>query len=108
MGYPIHYHRVICRNRLEGDYAPAADDHLSIIRGDLRRLETDTLDDQHVAAYAALSGATEEQVRKILGTFFYGCICPLSAEPMRVVHSETPGYGIMHGWTRVESYKERV
>jgi predicted DsbA family dithiol-disulfide isomerase len=40
------------------------------ILGDLNRLKADTLDANHLNAYANLSGATPEQVEKILKAFF--------------------------------------
>jgi hypothetical protein len=78
MGYPMTYGRVVSRNRLSGDYnANWQDDRekqaLSLIRGDLRRLEKDQRDDQHLELYAKHAGVTPEQAKKVLDKFFdYG------------------------------------
>jgi hypothetical protein len=68
MGYPMTWSRVVCRNNLQGDYDNA--DPLGYIKGDLRRFERDQQDDTHVKQYVEASGATEEQVRKILSGVF--------------------------------------
>jgi hypothetical protein len=70
MGYPMSYDRVVNRNHLQGDYE--AKDPLGLIKGDLRRLEKDTQDDDHIRSYAHHSGATEDQVRLIFKMFFEG------------------------------------
>lgn len=84
MGYPMNYARVVMRNRLEGDYHGAPDATGSIC-GDLRRLEKDTQDEAHIAAYALHSGATPDQVRTIFRTFFAG---PTFAVPWPPHHKE--------------------
>lgn len=74
MSYPMTYTRVLQRNRLEGDYenpGPPPGD-LSYIRGDLRRLEQDTVDERHLAEYAEIAGCHPEQVRRLFESFFGG------------------------------------
>jgi len=56
MGYPMTYKRVITR--------------ASLISSDLRRLETDTLDDKHLSMYAEAFGCTVEQARAGFRVFF--------------------------------------
>jgi hypothetical protein len=71
MGYPMNYQRVLNRNNLLGGYGSLpADPKLRLIAGDLRRLETDAQDDTHVAAYALLTGISEDKVRHLLALFF--------------------------------------
>lgn len=73
MGYPMTWNRLVFRNRLEGNYRPLIDgksDPIGLISGDMRRLETDTMDDLHLNAYAKLSGCTPEQVKIIFAEFF--------------------------------------
>jgi hypothetical protein len=94
LAYPMHYHRVINRNNLLGGY------ERSLLAGDLRRLEHDTLDAAHLAGVGRESGATEDQVQIILRKFFYDCICGM--------FSPIPGpdgFGRAHGWSAVESYE---
>lgn len=80
MGYPMSYRRVMSRNMLKGDYNTTAEERdknsseenmLALIRGDLRRLEKDTLDKEHLKAYAAHAECTVRQAKKILEAFFY-------------------------------------
>lgn len=78
MGYPMTYRRVIERNHLQGGYFKLKEGEtlagalpvIPCIAGDLRRLEQDQRDEQHLAEYAEASGATVEQVKKILDLFF--------------------------------------
>lgn len=77
MGYPMTYGRVVNRNGLTGDYGhdvnAERDANLRrIIAGDLRRLEKDQRDPQHLARYAKYAGVTPGQARKILDAFFHG------------------------------------
>lgn len=81
MGYPMSYRRVMSRNSLKGDYNTTAEEcdknsheenMLALIRGDLRRLEQNTLDKEHLKAYAKHAGCTVGQAKKILEAFFYG------------------------------------
>ena len=71
MGYPMDYLRVIARNGLHGGYDDESQG-LSSVRGDLRRLEHDSRDAQHIRQYSILSGATEEQVKTLFDAFFAG------------------------------------
>lgn len=79
MGYPMTYRRVVERNHLKGDYQGTLKAGESIagslpitwaIAGDLRRLEHDQQDAEHLAKYSNASGATVEQVKKIFDLFF--------------------------------------
>jgi hypothetical protein len=75
MGYPMTYGRVVSRNHLSGDYHGVWQDDrekqaLSLIRGDLRRLERDQRDEHHLKAYAEHAGITPEQAKKVLDRFF--------------------------------------
>ena len=77
MGYPMTWARLVRRNNLVGDYTTPCptsghtiDSIQSAVRGDMRRLELDTCDEQHLKMYAEKSGATTEQVKKIFETFF--------------------------------------
>ena len=75
MGYPMTYDRVVNRGCLHGDYDSPWDalpPSGPQIAGDLRRLEKDQRDDDHIARYAKVSGATPDQVRTILNHFFNG------------------------------------
>ena len=70
MGYPMTYRRVVMRNGLlEGGYANTPD-QLSMLCGDLRRLEIDQRDELHLAYYAQRAGITPEQVKAVLDVFF--------------------------------------
>jgi len=68
MGYPMTWTRVVLRNfqtyKVYDGTLPGT------ILGDMERLKTDTLDVNHIQGYAKLSGATPEQVEKILKAFF--------------------------------------
>lgn len=69
MGGAMDYQRALNRNGFGvGDYDPQ--DPKGLLRGDLRRLEKDTQDARHIAMYVRVSGATEEQVRRIFRHFF--------------------------------------
>jgi hypothetical protein len=74
MGYPMTYERVVRRNNLGGDYpnaTPAAGEgHLGCIRGDMRRLESDSRDEHHLQMYAKTVGITVEQAKAVLDLFF--------------------------------------
>lgn len=77
MGYPMTYIRFISRNSLVGngyghDGYPKATLPVSatLLAGDLRRLEKDQRDADHLAAYAALAGVTVDQAKTILDAFF--------------------------------------
>ncbi len=71
MGYPMTWKRVIGRNHLS-DYETNGYDSTDegSLKGDLNRLQQNTLDEAHVKAYAKASGATEEQVQRIFELFF--------------------------------------
>lgn len=71
MGYPMNYRRVIARNNLQGDYDPTQKE-LGLIRGDLRRLERDQVDDYHLEAYSKAVGISKEEVKQVLAIFFDG------------------------------------
>jgi len=70
MGYPMTYARLVRRNGLYGDYDGCANEHLGCIRGDMRRLELDTRDEQHLRMYADTAGITPEQVKAVFDKFF--------------------------------------
>jgi hypothetical protein len=70
MGYPMDYGRVVNRNGLQGDYGSKHATELNCIRGDLRRLEDDQRDENHLPRYARYAGITEEQAKKVLDAFF--------------------------------------
>jgi hypothetical protein len=84
MGYPMSYARVVGRNQLGGPgythtdpvtgaYAVGPDEVVrSMIRGDMRRLEQDSRDEQHLKMYAEHAGITVEQAKKLLDKFFEG------------------------------------
>jgi hypothetical protein len=69
------YKRFVNRNRVgSGGYEDKSQNDapvsMHILKGDLRRLEKDTLDINHVPMYAALAGVSEEQVRILFDAFF--------------------------------------
>lgn len=69
------YSRVISRNRLRGNYFwdkanPPETPSLEMLIGDLRRLETDQRDEQHLAMYAKIAAITEAQAKIVLDTFY--------------------------------------
>lgn len=73
----MEYLRALNRNGLAvGDYDPQ--NPKGLLLGDLRRLERDTQNPRHIAEYVRVSGATEEQVRRIFRHFFSvpepGCV----------------------------------
>jgi hypothetical protein len=74
MGYPMTYSRVVYRNGLLGDYVGGTnhppDGYKDMIAGDLRRLEKDQRDEQHLAEYAKRTGLTPEQVKSVLDLLF--------------------------------------
>jgi len=66
------YRRVICRNGLQEDYAGQKGlVSSSAIAGDLRRLEKDQVDENHLELYAKFVGVTEEQASMILHALFH-------------------------------------
>ena len=76
MGYPMTYDRVINRNRLHGNYAwdrdnPPERAELEMLIGDLRRLEQDSQDDQHLRLYSAYAGCSYAQAKALLHAFFH-------------------------------------
>lgn len=74
MGYPMDYSRFVSRNDLlRGGYSiSGTNSPLDLIRGDLRRMETDQRDKWHLASYAAVAGITSEQAKAVLDSFFSG------------------------------------
>lgn len=70
MGYSMSWARVIRRNRLEGGYETT--DALSMLRGDLRRLEQDERDCVQVEARAKKLGIPPEHVKAVLDDFMFG------------------------------------
>lgn len=73
MGYPMTYRRFIERNHLKGDYDTSTmmlPTDMGLVRGDLRRLEKNQRDEQHLLHYAELAGITPEQVKIVLDAFF--------------------------------------
>ena len=98
MGYPMTYLRIVRRHRAEGTYERDesgrtwtqiealippdkwdAHDRVMyhsrfsaqrLLAGDLRRLETDQRDEQHLALYAKHTGLTPAQVQAVLTAFF--------------------------------------
>lgn len=87
MGYPMSFTRFIHRNELS-DYQIGYDhngEHPgqgSAIKGDLLRFVEDTQDHAHVEWLARDSGATEDQVRRILARVF--------ADEHRIAVTEVP------------------
>ncbi len=60
--------RVMNRNLLyvkEYDGTP-----LGLVKGDMKRLREDTLDERHMQRYAKHTGLTEEQVKQVFSIFF--------------------------------------
>lgn len=80
MGYPMSYARMVGRNQLGGPGYEAAEPRdaknpewvKAMIRGDMRRLEMDSRDEQHLKMYAEHAGITVEQAKKLLDLFFQG------------------------------------
>jgi hypothetical protein len=73
MGYPMSYARLVCRNNLRGDYNAITDMescNVHCIRGDLRRFEADSRDEEHLKMYAEKAGITVEQARIVLDALF--------------------------------------
>jgi hypothetical protein len=77
MGYPMTYSRVMYRNNLTGTYGNGEGivpvnnpDGLGGIRGDLRRLEENSLDEYNLEYYADQTGLTKDQVKSVLTEFF--------------------------------------
>jgi hypothetical protein len=69
MGYPMDYKRFVNRNILTGGYD---DQPNNLIRGDLRRLESDQIDTHHLNCYAEACGVTVDQAKAVLEMFFSG------------------------------------
>lgn len=85
MGYGMTYSRFLSRNGLlDGGYDKEAVDWQdtseesnrrrtqNTLRGDLRRLERDTLDRNFLPSYAKHAGVTLEQARALFELFFSG------------------------------------
>lgn len=76
MGYPMSWGRVCSRNGLLGDYVYPMDGSreaiAGMIAGDMRRLERDSRDENHLKEWARISGATPEQCKRLLDAFFGG------------------------------------
>ena len=70
MGYPMTYARLVGRNSLNGPGYELAGDVKSMIRGDMRRLEADSRDANHLQKYALAAGITVEQAKAVLDAFF--------------------------------------
>ena len=82
MGGPMRYARMVGRNGLYGPgynhttsvlLTPAEEavrQAKSMIRGDMRRMEADQRDEQHLKMYADHAGVTVEQARAVLDLFF--------------------------------------
>jgi len=62
------YQRLIQRNGLGGDYRAVCAHPM--IAGDLRRLEADSRDAQHLAALAVFAGITTAQAKTVMDAFF--------------------------------------
>lgn len=85
MGYPMDYQRVVHRNDLTGYYdASDVTQGKSMIRGDLRRLESDQRDALHLACYAEACGVTEAQAQAVLDAFFAGNVCSHERAPKAI------------------------
>ena len=72
---PMYYRRVMSRNQLLGDDTSApvnkvGFDSRPLIRGDLRKLEVDQLDDEHLRAYGLRAGIPKSSVKQVLDDFF--------------------------------------
>lgn len=100
MGYPMSWRRLVLRNGFTGGYdgegengddvgAPQwmsmdldrfrsspRDPHRSAYKnmaaGDMRRLESDSRDERHLARFARAAGITPEQAEAVLDLFFEG------------------------------------
>ena len=85
MGGPMRYARLVGRNQLFGpgyeakwpvrdgeDVTPEqmAQNVRELIMGDMRRMEKDQRDEQHLKMYAEHAGITVEQAKKLLDLFF--------------------------------------
>lgn len=71
MGYPMTYQSVVTRNHLYDGYdAPPRNSEAHLIAGDLRRFESDTLDDTQLVIYAESFGCSVEQARRGFRRFF--------------------------------------
>lgn len=70
MGYPMTYARVVRRNNLDGTYVyrPRG----SAVAGDMRRMESDQRDINHLRMYAIEASVTIEQAKAVLDAFFAG------------------------------------
>jgi len=55
---------------------------LTLIRGDLRRFETDQRDENHLARYAHFAGVTSEQAQNVLDLFFGFIPMPIDSDGM--------------------------
>lgn len=85
MGYPMSYDRFINRNGLTGDYGSKGyeerDRNSNMLSGDLRRLESDNLDEWHLNCYAEACGVSVDQARAILEMFFSGKVFSYKSAP---------------------------
>lgn len=88
MGYPMSWRRLVSRNNLGGDYC-TPHDPWHLIAGDMRRLENDSRDNEHLHAFAVLGDCTPAQAKAVLDAFFTGEIL-LSASQKRAAHSRAP------------------
>lgn len=74
MGYPMTYDRVVMRNGLNGNYASTPGSGAKVwkrnIAGDLRRLEQDMQDEQHIKRFAKHAGCTKKEAAAVLDAFF--------------------------------------
>lgn len=87
MGYPMSYDRVVHRNGLCGSYASGLPER-RMIAGDLRRLEADQLDINHLKRYAYFAGITVDQARLVLTAFFWPNL--FSSLPSKVMEDLEP------------------
>jgi hypothetical protein len=79
MGYPMTWRRLVGRNGLNGDYncvvgsvTPLGICQHPMIAGDMRRLERDARDAEHLREHARNAGVTPEQAKAVLDAFFQG------------------------------------
>jgi hypothetical protein len=100
MGYPMTWRRLVFRHGFtggydgEGEYGddigapqwmsmaperfkgkprdPVREPHKNTVAGDMRRLEADQRDEEHLTFYAEASGITPDQAKKVLDAFFEG------------------------------------
>ena len=69
----MDYERFVERNHLTGDYDSGVEQgSIGGIAGDLRRLEADQVDEEHLAQYAEYARITVPQAWLVLKAFFEG------------------------------------